>query len=113
MTNAMIILMESVKLLEEGKIQSTGEKIVVEDSEGNKKELDMPEPIHTYQRWKSLGYQVKKGEKAVAQFPIWKYTSKKTKDMSEEEEAQKSGYCFMKLSSFFRKSQVEEVKVNA
>lgn len=56
MTNAMIILMESIKLMESGVLKGTGEKIVVEDAEGNKKELEVPEVIHTYAHWKSLGY---------------------------------------------------------
>lgn len=48
MTNAMSILTESVKLMEDGILTGTGEIIVVEDSEGNKKQLEMPEPIHTF-----------------------------------------------------------------
>lgn len=110
MTNAMIILMESVKLMEDGIIQGTGEKITVQDAEGNKKELELPEAIHTYQKWKAMGYQVKKGSKAVAQFPIWKYTSAKKKDETEEE-AQQEGHCFLKLSSFFTAKQVEKIEV--
>ena len=109
MTNTMIILMESIKLMESGVLKGTGEKIVIEDSEGNKKELQVPEVIHTYAHWKSLGYQVKKGQKAIAQFPIWKYTSKKSKNMTEEE-AQEKGYCFLKQSSFFKQEQVEQLK---
>lgn len=62
--------------------------------------------IHTYQCWKSLGYQVKKGEKAIAKFAIWKYTKGKKKDESEEE-AQANGHCFMKLSAWFSDEQVE------
>ena len=68
MTNAMIILMESIKLMESGVLKGTGEKIVVEDSEGNKKELKVPEVIHTYAHWKSLGYQVKKDRKRLLNF---------------------------------------------
>ena len=110
MTNAMIILMQSLDLMEQGILAATGEKVIVQDADGNNKELDLPEIIHTYARWKSLGYQVKKGEKAVAQFPIWKYTSKKTKEMSEEE-AQEHGYCFLKKASFFKAAQVERMEV--
>lgn len=114
MTNAMIILLESVKLMEEGILKSTGQKIVVEDAEGKKQELDVPEQIHTYARWKSLGYQVKKGQKAVAQFPIWKYISKKAQkeaaNLTEEEAAEK-GYCYMKKASFFTMNQVEKEEV--
>ena len=64
--------------------------------------------IHTYSRWKSLGFQVKKGEKAIAKFPIWKYTKGKKQEMSEEE-AQEKGYCFMKMSAFFSDTQVEPI----
>ena len=64
--------------------------------------------IHTYQRWKSLGYQVKKGETAIAKFPIWKYTNERKEDMTEEE-AQQCGYCFKKNSSWFSDSQVTKI----
>ena len=105
MTNFMIILEESIKLMEDGVLEPTDEIIVTEDGV----ELQVPEAIHTYNKWKSLGFQVKRGEKSIAQFPIWKYTSKKNPDMTEEE-AQQKGFCFMKVSSFFKKSQVEEIK---
>lgn len=111
MNNATIILLESVKLMEDGILKSTGEKVIVEEADGNKKEYDVPEQIHTYAKWKSLGYQVKRGQKAIAQFPIWKYTKGKTQEMSEEE-AQDKGYCFMKMSSWFKFDQVEPVQVD-
>lgn len=114
MTNAMIILLESVKLMEEGILKSTGEKMIVED-EGVKKELDVPEPIHTYQAWKSMGYQVKKGSKAVAQFPVWKYITGKMKEAEvnddvDVEQNENRGYCRMKTASFFTRGQVEKIK---
>lgn len=62
-TNSMIILLESMKLMEQGILGRTGETIVYEDGNGNKKQVEMPEPIHTYQKWKELGYQVRRGEK--------------------------------------------------
>ena len=43
MTNVMIILMESIKLMEDGILKPTGEKIVVEMADG-KQEYDVPEP---------------------------------------------------------------------
>ena len=43
----------------------------------------MPELIHTYQKWKELGYQVRRGEKAIAKFPIWKYVSCKNEETKE------------------------------
>lgn len=109
MNNATIIFMERVKLMESGVIKGTGEKTIIEEPDGTKKEYEVPEQIHTYQKWKSLGYQVKKGQKAIAQFPIWKYTKKKDDKMSEEE-AQDKGYCFMKVSSWFKFDQVEKVE---
>ena len=105
MTNAQIILMESVKLMRNGIIKGSGVKGITPDG----RQVELPEEIHTYQRWKSLGYQVQKGQKSVAQFPIWKYTKKKSKEMTEEE-AQQSGYCFMKMSSFFTAEQVEKIQ---
>ena len=67
------------------------------------------EEIHTFSHWKSLGYRVKKGEHAIAKFPIWKYTKGKRKEIEAlgEEEAQARGYCFMKNSSWFSTRQVE------
>lgn len=114
MTNKMIILLESVKLMEEGILKPTGQKVVVELADG-KKELDIPEPIHTYQAWKSMGYQVKKGSKAVAKFPVWKYITGKMKEaeVNDDVDVEKSdskGYCRMKTASFFTMEQVEKIK---
>lgn len=112
MTNAMIILNESVRLMEEGVIKGTGEFITVENSDGTTRELEMPEKIHTFQKWKQLGYSVKKGEKAIAKFPIWKHT---TKEKPAEEltgnpiEDAPTTNMFMKMSAFFTFAQVEKI----
>ena len=92
MTNTEIIFTNMVELINKG--------IITEDN-----------IIHTYQHWKALGYKVKKGETAVAKFPIWKYTKKKNTKNEEltEEEAQKQGYCFMKNSAWFTEKQVEKL----
>lgn len=47
MTNGEIILKESIRLMEKGELKGIklGEEI-------------MPEPIHTYAKWKELGRQV-------------------------------------------------------
>lgn len=63
------------------------------------------EEIHTYAKWKELGYQVQKGEKAIAQFTIWKHTSKKNEEAEEDE-----GRMFMKKASFFKQSQVKKIE---
>ena len=83
-TNAQIITENTIILAMVGKIQPN-------------------EEIHTFQHWKSLGYSVRKGEKAVATFPIWKYATKKKSDEDEEP----SGKMFLKNSAFFASSQVE------
>lgn len=109
MKNEMIIMLESIELMKQGIIGGSGKIITIACSDGSTKEIEMPEAIHTYQRWKAMGYQVQKGEKAIAQFCIWKYTAAKLKDESEEQ-AQENGHCFMKLSSFFKMSQVQKIE---
>lgn len=109
MTNAMIILSESIKLMEDGIIKGSG--IVGKTQDG--KEIELPESIHTYAVWKSLGYQVKKGSKAVAQFPIWKYMQGKAKSEVEDidgEAIKNPGYCRMVKASFFTREQVEKIE---
>ena len=115
MTNANIILNESVKLMEAGQLKGTGEFITIETDAG-KKQIEIPEEIHTFNGWKERGYQVKKGEKSTIKIPIWKHT---TKDKPEEE---KTGNpledapvtnMFMKVSAFFKFSQVEPMKAKS
>lgn len=67
----------------------------------------MPEPIHTYQHWQALGYQVRKGEKAVASFPIWEHVNSKA-ELSENE-TDIIGKMIMKKSFFFSLSQVDKI----
>ena len=113
MTNATIILNESVQLMNDGILAGTGKFVTIENADGTKTQVEMPEQIHTFQMWKTLGYKVKKGEKAIAKFPIWKYTSK------EKAEEEKTGNpiedapitnMFMKVSAFFKASQVEKIE---
>lgn len=73
--------------------------------------LDPAHEIHTFQRWKALGYSVKKGEHAIAKFAIWKYGERKRKTEDGGEEVQEiGGGCFMKTSAFFSTAQVEPLK---
>lgn len=108
MTNAQTIFEHQILLLQEGKLHTTGRIIKCTDiTTGEEKEIEEPQSIHTYQAWKSLGYQVKKGEKAIAQFPIWKYVNnKKAKEDSDEEK----GHMFLKTASFFSAEQVERIE---
>ena len=114
MTNAQIIFNESMKLMESGIIGTTGRTFVFEDADGNKKEIQEPEPLHTFARWKELGYIVKKGEHAKAAFYIWK--AGKGKKASEEdanadgEKTQEQMKMFMKKAFFFTFDQVEKIK---
>lgn len=108
MTNSMIILTNQIELAKEGKLEYTGRVLKALLPDGTETEIKEIEPIHTYNGWKARGYQVRKGEKANIKFPIWKYTKKKKKDM-EEEEAQAKGFCFMKMSAWFTKAQVEPI----
>lgn len=114
-TNFEIILNESIALMNEGKIGSTGRKITMvieKNGEKIKEQIDEPEPIKTYAEWKRLGRQVQKGQKAIAQFTIWNYTEGKKKDQEEEKEQQslmKNGYFYMKKASFFKASQTEAI----
>lgn len=100
MTNAQIIMEQQLLLAEDG--------ILREDEDGE------IQAIHTYQAWKKLGYQVRKGEKAVAKFPVWKYmTSKKQEeeaDDNEEAGTKKRGRMYLKLSAFFTDEQVDPIK---
>lgn len=63
------------------------------------------EECHTYSKWKSMGYQVKRGSKALFSTMIWKYTSRKNKETDEEESSM-----FMKKAHFFGYSQVEKIR---
>lgn len=112
MTNEQIILNSRVFLMEEGVIKGTGERFIFEDEKG-KREIEMPEEIHTFQVWKSLGFSVKKGEHSIARFPIWQASGKKSQSDDDDEERQdgenpvKGKRYYMKVAFFFTKDQVE------
>lgn len=105
MTNKEIIFNASQELAKQGVLNYTGRTIEVEMTDGSVVTVPEVEEIHTYAKWKEMGYQVQKGQKAVAQFSIWKYTSKRNEETNEEENAK----MFMKMASFFRAEQVEKI----
>lgn len=110
MTNEQIIFNASCRLMEDGIIGTTGRKIVVEMADGTEKEFMEPEPIHTYQVWKSMGFQVKKGEKNIAAITIWKAGKSKKQEAEGEAEAKDAETrMFMKTAHFFKLSQCEKV----
>lgn len=67
--------------------------------------LGADEEIHTFARWKALGYTVKRGEHALIKLPIWKMSTKKNDDGEEVA----TGRMFPKTSAFFGTSQVEKL----
>lgn len=107
MTNEMIIFWNAVDLMNSGLIGTTGRSVTIQDAEGNEKVLMEPEAIHTFSHWKELGYSVKKGEHAVARFPIWKGAEKTVRDDDGNETDEKMLRMFRKDSCFFSASQVE------
>ena len=64
------------------------------------------EDCHTFNRWKEIGFSVKKGEKAIFSTSIWKYSTPKT----DSEGNDSGGYCFMKKAHFFKESQVQLIE---
>ena len=104
MTNGEIIFRESLNLVKAGVLKTTGRVFCQELPDGSKVEVPEPEPIHTYNGWKELGYQVKKGEKAKAAFMIWKYQGKKDEETGEE-----SGRCWQRKAFWFTFDQVEKI----
>lgn len=104
MTNEQIIWAHRTALAENGTIGYTGRMLTyINTATGEETKVAEPEPLHTFQAWKEMGYAVKKGEHAVAAFPIWKHTVKQ-KDGADPEVKM-----FLKLSHFFRMSQVERM----
>ena len=104
-TNGEIIFNQSLELMKQGVLKTTGRMLVQELPDGSKVEIPEPEPIHTYNGWKELGYQVKRGQKAKAAFTIWKYSGKKDEETGEVEK----GRCFQKKAFWFTFDQVEKV----
>ena len=60
--------------------------------------------FHTYEHWKSLGFQVKKGEHADLKLSIWKQGKAK----EAEDGSTIPGRMFMKTAAFFGVGQVEK-----
>lgn len=75
-------------------------------------------PFKTYKEWKKLGYQVKKGSKAVIKTRLWKMVKNKTNDESEsngsddtDKESEKKRSKFVLVpASLFAIDQVEKIQ---
>lgn len=94
MTNVQIIDALKAGLVASGKIQAG-------------------EEIHTYRHWRSLGYQVFRGEKAVASANIWQHFKKsgKAEEAGDDEGQEKApqGQMRLKRAYFFSTKQVFEL----
>ena len=112
MTNAMIIEQAKKSLAAEGLLEYTGRVYEVETDDGEKIQFQEVEEIHTFARWKDLGYMVRKGEHAIAKITIWKAASRKVKNESGEleEVTDVNPAMFMKTSAFFAAHQVERME---
>ncbi len=111
MKNEEIILTERLALMRAGIIKTTGRKILIEDETGSEKEVFEPEEIHTYRGWQERHRQVRKGEKSVDSFRIWKHTTAKSKDEAEGEDLQEMhdrDHMFMTQAYFFTRDQTDE-----
>ena len=112
MTNGEIITRARIELMEAGKIGTTGRTFTAKFADGTERSFPEPEEIHTYQHWKSMGYQVRKGEKAIAELMIWKYAQRKqnAEENDEAEAGNSGGRCFMKRAYFFSAGQVDKIE---
>jgi hypothetical protein len=63
------------------------------------------EEVHTFARWKQLGYKVKSGEHALFSTMLWKTTTKRVKVENTEDI---DGRMYMCKSFLFGESQVEK-----
>lgn len=111
MTNAQIIFNAEQELAEQGIIQYTGKETKVTLLDGTEATIKETEAIHTFAAWKSIGYKVKKGQKAIIKLTIWKYAPKKTQGQTEDGKAVEiiKDRAFMKTAAFFSASQVEKI----
>lgn len=68
--------------------------------------------LHTYATWKSLGYQVKHGEKSEHSIPVWRKSTKKVEieNNNGDIEQVENGRYYIKLSAFFTQNQVERIE---
>ena len=65
-------------------------------------------PIHTYAKWQSLGYQVRKGEKCQHRITIWKGCTRPKVNADGEEVT--TSRMIMKTACFFTLAQVEPIE---
>lgn len=70
------------------------------------------EELHTFSRWKAMGYAVKKGEHGI-ETRLWKKSKKKADAPEDADEETKKKYndgFYLAKSFLFKRSQVEPIK---
>lgn len=82
----------------------TNEEII----QNEKKLLGMGEfePLHTFAKWKEMGFKVKKGEHAIATTKLWKRKAMKVTDDEGEKEENRF---FLAKAFLFSLNQVERM----
>lgn len=73
------------------------------------------EEVHTFSKWKQLGYKVKKGEKALFETKLWKMSNKKAEpEEVSEGDGQEGTVCmgrmYLAKSYLFGEHQVEKME---
>lgn len=113
MTNAEIIMRESIDLMEQGILAGKLEKFT--DENGEEVEMTLPEEIHTFDQWQKQGRIVKYGEHAIAKFPVWsptkasqKVLEKTDKELTDKEKKQLKMY--MRNACWFKLSQTQTLE---
>lgn len=68
-------------------------------------------PLFTYAVWKSMGYQVKRGEASRHRVQLWKYIPRagKADTVAQQAPQSKGNRCFMKTVCLFEAGQVERM----
>lgn len=84
----------------------TNEEII----QNTKKALGMGEfeSLHTFQKWKEMGFKVKKGEHATVCTKLWKRKSKKV-ELDDGKETEESNF-FLAKAFLFKLDQVERIE---
>lgn len=69
-------------------------------------------PLHTYAAWQSMGYQVKKGEKAIMKLKLWKMSKRKkaSSEAAESDNTEEDDRFILCPASLFFISQVEKIQ---
>jgi len=108
MKNSEIIMRNAIDLMNDGILAGVMEQYT--DRNGNTVEVEMPEDIHTFDEWKKLGRIVRKGEHAIAKFPIWSPTKKTQKLLDDNNgkldgEKKKEAKMYLRNAAWFKVSQ--------